>query len=906
MNTEEVKPTEAGRCPQCGASLPAGALGGLCPACLLKQGAASDTNPEPGAKPFEPPSVAEVARLFPQLEILCLLGKGGMGAVYKARQPALARFVALKILPAQGGRASPGFAERFTREARALARLNHPNIVGVHEFGQVDELHFFVMEFVDGVNLRQLQKTGRLSPREALQIVPQICDALQYAHDEGVVHRDIKPENVLVDRKGRVKIADFGLAKILAPEKEDRRLTGEGQVMGTPHYMAPEQIEHPLEVDHRADIFSLGVVFYEMLTGELPLGKFAPPSRRVRVDVRLDEVVLHALEKEPERRYQQASEVKSAVEGIATGQPAGSPPPAGTPSTIPTPRRAGGVEYRSRATLWGLPLLHVATGWDPATGRGRVATGIVAIGNFARGGLAIGGLAMGAIAFGGLAVGGIAIGASALGVIAIGGLALALAAAFGGWAIGLIAMGGGSIGCWAYGGDARGAYAVGRRVVDPRAWDFFQPWAAPLLHWVFVGGVALAVAAILLGIPLGAFLQARSQQGGQRATRSGVLLWGSLVLTLVLAGVLAPLVMLRMGMTTFPRKYLISGRVTNADNGKPLAGVDILLTQLGALRSLAQTRTDTNGNYALVVPVLPPAGAVVMALLSRYSTGIVTNSPDRFDDKRHERLDFQLEPPPFSAQFPSPSVLAFPPFNRKPDPSQIRSLANQLRQEGRYEDALENYEWYWNNALKYDPNLSAVRRSFLLSDWAELARPYPPAKQALYAIRSNDLERFRLGYGNLDLFMDVSSIDGCLQEDNVTYDLFKRIQEQDPELARQCFIVAEPLLAKHGDYTLCLTCIGDPESAFSQIHRDWDLQKRTEGSLAAPSSPAGVSDFRLPTPPKTADRFFINRTRQLILILVKTGHNKEADHIRDEAFALVADPRLKSAVSDAEKTPAPQ
>ena len=127
---------------------------------------------------------------------------------------------------------------------------------------------------------------------------------------------------MLLDKKGRVKIADFGLARILGHEPEDFRLTRAREVMGTPHYMAPEQVEKPQSVDHRADIFSLGVVFYEMLTGELPLGKFAPPSQKVQIDVRLDEVVLRALEKEPARRYQQASEVKTDMETIMTQQPA--------------------------------------------------------------------------------------------------------------------------------------------------------------------------------------------------------------------------------------------------------------------------------------------------------------------------------------------------------------------------------------------------------------------------------------------------------------------------------------------------------------------------------------------------------------------------------------------------------
>src|ERR1022692_2734313 len=308
MNEAGMDRTTPKKCPQCGASLPAGALAGVCPARLLQQGAAADTATRPSAKPFVPLTVEEVAKLFPQLEILGFLGKGGMGAVYKARQPALDRLVALKILPPETS-GDAGFADRFTREARALARLSHPNIVAVHEFGQAGGLHYFVMEYVEGLNLRQLEQAGKLTPREAMKIIPQICDALQFAHDEGIVHRDIKPENVMLDRKGRVKIADFGLAKILGLEPEGMRLTGAKDVMGTPHYMAPEQIEHPQEVDHRADIYSLGVVFYEMLTGELPLGRFQPPSRKVEVDVRLDEVVLHALEKEPELRYQHASEV---------------------------------------------------------------------------------------------------------------------------------------------------------------------------------------------------------------------------------------------------------------------------------------------------------------------------------------------------------------------------------------------------------------------------------------------------------------------------------------------------------------------------------------------------------------------------------------------------------------------
>jgi serine/threonine-protein kinase len=306
MSGTKVTPSETPKCPQCGTPLPAGALAGLCPACLLKQGVAGDTVTGGPTKPFNPPSVAELAVLFPQLEILELIGKGGMGAVYKARQKQLDRIVALKILPPGIGH-DAAFAGRFAREAKALAKLNHPGIVTLYEFGQVGQasslssetkeltgkmpvpLYYFLMEFVDGVNLRQLLHAGRIAPREALAIVPQICDALQFAHDQGIVHRDIKPENILLDRRGRVKVADFGLAKLVGteatvgqtflsagsgdfpvasssgmntglesavnrqagkPALPPASLTDVGKIMGAPAYMAPEHVEHPAEASH--------------------------------------------------------------------------------------------------------------------------------------------------------------------------------------------------------------------------------------------------------------------------------------------------------------------------------------------------------------------------------------------------------------------------------------------------------------------------------------------------------------------------------------------------------------------------------------------------------------------------------------------------------------------------------
>ena len=313
-------------CPDCGFPVPADAPQGECPRCLLKAGFESEpavaaasvaaTRTSAGHAHFVAPSVADLQQRIPQYEILELIGQGGMGAVYKAKQAGLGRLVAIKILPVEVSQ-SAAFTERFSREARALALLSHPHIVTVHDFGQAADLCYFVMEYVDGVNLRQALQAGKMNPQQALAIVPQICDALQYAHEEGVVHRDIKPENILIDKRGRVKIADFGLAKLLGTDAPEHSLTGTQQVMGTLRYMAPEQMFGSKEVDHRADIFSLGVVFYELLTGELPVGRFAPPSKKSGVDVRLDEVVLRALESEPSERYQSVSEMKHGLDSIS-------------------------------------------------------------------------------------------------------------------------------------------------------------------------------------------------------------------------------------------------------------------------------------------------------------------------------------------------------------------------------------------------------------------------------------------------------------------------------------------------------------------------------------------------------------------------------------------------------------
>jgi tRNA A-37 threonylcarbamoyl transferase component Bud32/HEAT repeat protein len=258
-----------------------------------------------GARRFEAPIPRQIRHAFANLEIECLIGQGGMGAVYKARQKSLDRLVAVKIFP-RDAFDDPSFAERFAEEARILASLKHPNIVAAYDFGQTDEYFFLVMELVEGRSLRELIAGGEAAS-EAGHIIPQLCAALAYAHHRGIIHRDIKPDNILIEGGGdslRVRVADFGLAKLVERQPGSFTLTAPQRLIGTPDYMAPEQRKTPAQVDHRADIYALGVVYYEMLTGELPIGRFKPPSSNPR----LSALITRCLESDPAHRPRSISD----------------------------------------------------------------------------------------------------------------------------------------------------------------------------------------------------------------------------------------------------------------------------------------------------------------------------------------------------------------------------------------------------------------------------------------------------------------------------------------------------------------------------------------------------------------------------------------------------------------------
>ncbi len=311
--------SETVECQRCGRTRPAGGtaiLGDGCPYCLLMFALGDDDGLVVGktADDDGPSTSAELPERIGPYRLLELLGAGGMGSVYRARHESLGRIVALKLLhPEFAARA--GFAERFQREGRVLAGLEHRHILDVHDVGCDGGFYYLATEYVAGATLRERIEAGPLPVDESIQLFGEMCEALQIAHERGVIHRDIKPENILLDADGRVKIADFGIAKLIEPDSNDRAPPTEVDVVvGTRRYMAPEQLEPGRPIDQRADLYALGVVLYEMLTGELPLGVFAPPSRKAEIDARIDGPVLAALAKNPADRPANARELRRRVE----------------------------------------------------------------------------------------------------------------------------------------------------------------------------------------------------------------------------------------------------------------------------------------------------------------------------------------------------------------------------------------------------------------------------------------------------------------------------------------------------------------------------------------------------------------------------------------------------------------
>ena len=291
----------AGRCPACGAPLAAGAGPSDCPSCLLAIGL-----DDPGPEEF--PEV-------PGVELLSRIGHGGSGEVFRARDRATGELVAVKVLSEEWS-ADPELRARTLREAETLARLDHPGLVRCRRYGEEGDRIHLVLELVEGTSLRKALEAGPLPPDRVRRLGLELADVLHRVHEAGVVHRDVKPENVLLEASGRARLLDFGIAR---SEAGGRGLTGAGHRLGTPYYLAPEQLAAPDTADRRADLYSLGVVLYEALTGELPIGRFEPPSRRVNgVPRGWDGALARALAREPANRFRDAREMGRAL--ASTGE----------------------------------------------------------------------------------------------------------------------------------------------------------------------------------------------------------------------------------------------------------------------------------------------------------------------------------------------------------------------------------------------------------------------------------------------------------------------------------------------------------------------------------------------------------------------------------------------------------
>lgn len=286
-------------CPKCSSVIDPEQALGLCPACLLGEVADQIDSPH-GAQRC--PTINQLNQQIKGFQFVELLGRGGTAWTFLAVQESLSREVAVKVMHRNSNWSDS--SARFQREAESLAKLNHPGIVTIHDFGSTEDFHFLIMEFVAGPTLRRRRNAVTPNVKQSLNIATQICNAVQYAHDAGILHRDIKPENILFtseSSEAQVKVADFGIAQIFA-SGEPESLTQTGWVSGTPYYIAPEQNRGLNRATPRSDVFAIGVVLYELLTDQLPIGRFPPPSHFCHCSRSVDKAVLQALQSRPKKR----------------------------------------------------------------------------------------------------------------------------------------------------------------------------------------------------------------------------------------------------------------------------------------------------------------------------------------------------------------------------------------------------------------------------------------------------------------------------------------------------------------------------------------------------------------------------------------------------------------------------
>lgn len=338
------------KCPKCLTVNPDGQVNCMQCQAPLPRIRIEATPPPPGGGSGSPTAFRPGQTIAERYSVINLIGRGGMGCIYKVFDNTLQEEVALKTLLPQFVR-DKMVVERFFNEARIARRMAHPNVVRVHDIGSAEDTVYISMEFLQGQSLRQmldrLPAGKRMHLKTALHIFKGLCDALEYAH-QYTVHRDIKPENVMIAPDGTVKLMDFGISKLMA----DARMTGASVVMGTPFYMSPEQLRNSRDVDARADIYSMGVMLYEVLTGNVPTGVPKPASEMVKeLPPALDQIVHKCVEADPANRYQSADELREAL------RPIGEYVDSGKDFRTLAKRRGGSGMLANRRRLAGIALL---------------------------------------------------------------------------------------------------------------------------------------------------------------------------------------------------------------------------------------------------------------------------------------------------------------------------------------------------------------------------------------------------------------------------------------------------------------------------------------------------------------------------------------------------------------------